>query len=279
MDAADPAFAALNRAFPPLRAFAREALPGTLTTPDALDAATPLLRQIRLLVRQQELRGLVHDLDPTVEHLAQVAEGSPKTFSLVRRFASCFNEVIIPWQNMTVPAQGHPAVGRVYEETGYGLVGIAGESRSGDANGQYIRTNAGGGTNTVFAPNPEGTGDLVGVTPFEILNSEPSINDSVKPKHNPHAPCERQEPPNLGTSLGGAPEQGTVSGTALPLGLTKQLDEFERLVGQLGTAQEALEEDPSARAKRDESTALEEYNEYLERYPDEARNSLFGGDG
>ncbi len=185
MDAADPAFAALNRAFPPLRAFAREALPGTRTAPEALDAATPLLRQVRLLVREQELRGLVHDLDPTVEHLAEVAEGSPKTFNLVRTFASCFNEVIIPWQNMTVPARGHPATGRVYQETAYGLVGIAGESRSGDANGQYIRTNAGGGTNTVVAPNPEGPGQLAGLTPFPILNSEPSINDSVKPKFEP----------------------------------------------------------------------------------------------
>ena len=34
----------------------------------------------------------------------------------------------------------------------FGLVGIAGESRSGDANGQYIRVGAGGGTNTITTP-------------------------------------------------------------------------------------------------------------------------------
>jgi phospholipid/cholesterol/gamma-HCH transport system substrate-binding protein len=278
MDAADPAFAALNRSFPPLRAFAREALPGTRTTPEALDAATPFLRQLRLLVREQELRGLVHDLDPTVEHLAEVAEGSPKTFSLIRRFSSCFNEVVIPWQNMTVPAQGHPAVGRVYQEAAYSLVGIAGESRSGDANGQYIRTNGGGGTNTVLAPNPEGPDQLAGVTPFPILNSEPSINDSVKPKFEPKAPCERQDPPNLGTRLGGAPTQLGPAGGGMPLPLREQVDEFERLITELSEAEEAVDEQPSRRAGSERDAALEDYIEYMEEYPGEVRESL-GGDG
>ena len=278
MDAADPAFAALNRAFPPLRAFAREALPGTRTTPEALDAATPLLRQVRLLVRKQELRGLVHDLDPTVEHLAEVAEGSPQTFSLIRRFTSCFNEVIIPWQNLTVPAQGHPATGRVYQEAAYSLVGIAGESRSGDANGQYIRTNGGGGTNTVIAPNPEGPGPLAGVTPFPILNSEPSINDSVKPKFNPKAPCEEQEPPNLATALGGAPEQPGPAGGGLPLPIRQQFDEFEQVITELTEAEEAVEDQPSQRSRSQRDTALEDYIEFMEEYPDEVREGL-GGDG
>jgi phospholipid/cholesterol/gamma-HCH transport system substrate-binding protein len=278
MDAADPAFAALNRSFPPLRAFAREALPGTRSTPEALDAAIPLLRQVRLLMRERELRGLVSDLDPTVEHLAEVAEGSPKTFSLIRRFASCFNEVIIPWQNMTVPAQGHPATGRVYQEAAYGLVGTAGESRSGDANGAYIRTNGGGGTNTVLAPNPEGTGQLAGVTPFPILNSEPSINDSVKPKFDPNQPCERQDPPNLGTRLGGAPEQPGTAGGGLPPPLRDQFEEFERVITELTEAEEALEDEPSPRSRSDRRGAMEEYLQFMEEYPDEVRDSL-GGEG
>jgi phospholipid/cholesterol/gamma-HCH transport system substrate-binding protein len=279
MDAADPAFAALNRAFPPLRAFAREALPGTRTTPEALDAATPLLRQVRLLVSKRELRGLVHDLDPTVENLAHVAEGSPTTFNRIRAFSSCFNEVVIPWQNMTVPAQGHPATGRVYQEAAYSLVGIAGESRSGDANGQYIRTQASGGTNTVTAPNPEGGADLVGVTPFPILNSEPSINDSVKPKFERKERCERQEPPNLGTRAGGAPTQGSLPSSSSPPALVRQFDEFERLVRQIGDAQEELADNPNARSRSSHNTAIEEYNEFLEEYEGNVKRALAGGDG
>lgn len=279
-DAGQPAFAALNRAFPPLRAFAREALPGTRTTPEALAAATPLLRQLRLLASKRELRGLAQDLDPTVEALAEVAEGSPKTFNLVRPLASCFNEVVIPWQNMTIPSPpGYPhhATGRVYQEAAYSLVGIAGESRSGDANGQYIRTHGGGGTNTVVAPNPEGTGDLVGVTPFEILNSAPAVNGTVKPKHEPDEPCERQEPPDLASALGGAPEQPGTLGTSLPDEFAATLEEYERLVMELGEAQAASEENPSARSRAQERSAVEEYSDFLERYPDEAREALMGG--
>ncbi len=283
---ADTALPALNRSFPPLRAFAREALPGTLTTPDALDAATPLLRQVRLLMSERELRGLVHDLDPTVEHLAEVAEGSPETFDKVRLFSSCFNEVLIPWQNMTVPATGHPAVGRVYQEAAYSLVGIAGESRSGDANGQYIRTLGGGGVNTVtpgtpanvvFAPDPEGGPDLVGSIPFNILNSEPSINDSVKPKFEPSQPCEEQEPPNLGTRLGGAPSQETTSTGALPLPFEETMDEFEQLVTDLGETQEATAEHSTERTRNDERDAIDAWSEFLEEYPDRATDALTGG--
>ncbi|HEX6115966.1 MAG TPA: MlaD family protein [Solirubrobacterales bacterium] len=286
---ADTALPALNRSFPPLRAFAREALPGTLTAPDALDAATPLLRQVRLLVSERELRGLVHDLDPTVEHLAQVSEGSPETFNKLRTFASCFNEVLIPWQNMTVPAQGQPAVGRVYQEAAYSLVGIAGESRSGDANGQYIRTLGGGGINTlntgastqniIFSPNPAGGTDLVGLVPFPILGAEPSINDSVKPKFVTNEACERQEPPNLATAAGGTPEQQPVGGGGLPLPFTKLMDEFQTVATDLGAAQEASAKHSTTKTRNAESDALDAWIEFSEQYTDRATDALTGGGG
>ena len=50
LQAAKPAFANLNAAFPPLRAFAREALPGVRSTPATLRAATPFINQVRALV-------------------------------------------------------------------------------------------------------------------------------------------------------------------------------------------------------------------------------------
>jgi phospholipid/cholesterol/gamma-HCH transport system substrate-binding protein len=287
----DTAFAALNRAFPPLRAFAREMLPGTRTAPEALDAATPLLRQVRLLMSERELRGLVHDLDPTVEHLAQVSEGSPATFSRVRTFSSCFNEVLIPWQNMTVPSQGQPAAGRVYQEAAYGLVGISGESRSGDANGQYIRTLGGGGINTlttdattqqfIFAPNPEGGPELVGLVPFPILGAEPSINDSIKPKFVTDERCETQEPPNLATAAGGTPEQTPVGGVGgLPLPFTELMDEFQTIATDLGAAQEATaSKDVTKEDRRAEAEALDAWIEFSEQYSNRATDALTGGSG
>ena len=215
--AAQPAFAKLNAAFPPLRAFAREALPGVRSTPATLDAATPFVQQVRLLVSERELRGLTADLRPTIPQLAQLTDRSIPFFDQTRALASCFNQVVIPWSEDTVqpvdPTNQYPhdPVGRVFEETAYGLEGIASESRSGDANGQYIRVAAGGGLNTVKIPNSipaaNGTGleDAVGLTPFPILGSMPKITDSAKTPFKPNKPCERQDPPNLQGGLGSAP--------------------------------------------------------------------------
>ena len=65
--------------------------------------------------------------------------------------------MVIPWSNTRVPNNdSDPAAAKVYQETAYGLTGVAGESRSGDANGQEFRVLGGGGTNTI-APFPSRT--------------------------------------------------------------------------------------------------------------------------
>ncbi len=185
---------------------------------------------------QRELRGLSQDLRQTIPSLTKLSHRSIPFLNQSRALSSCFNQVIIPWSNSSVPdpnfppatvtdgAGKHPAT--VAEETGYGLVGIGGESRSGDANGQYIRVEAGGGVNTPVLPGPingtvgrviEGarpqsqTVPFVGYAESQILGSQPNLafgnEDSAKTPFRPDAPCERQEPPNLATSAGPAPQQ------------------------------------------------------------------------
>jgi phospholipid/cholesterol/gamma-HCH transport system substrate-binding protein len=231
--AGKPALLHLNQSFPPLRAFAREVLPGVRSTPETLDAATPFLHQVRGLVSKPELRGLTHDLRPTIPRLTKLSARTIPFLHQSRALSSCFNEVINPWSNDTVkPPPGYPAAlapsGNVYQETGYGLEGVSGESRSGDANGQYIRVEAGGGANTlvvppgfadkVFQSNPASqTVPFFGFAEHGILNSTPSLSpgaeDSLKTPFRPDAPCERQAPPDLGSTLGGAPPQATLSST------------------------------------------------------------------
>ncbi len=228
LSASRPAFANLNSSFPALRAFAREALPGVRSTPETLAAATPFVSQIRALVSERELRGLVADLRPTIPKLAKLADSSVDFLDQSRALASCFNEVVIPWSEDTVQPvdpEGqypHDPVGRVFEETAYGLSGIASESRSGDANGQYIRVQAGGGTNTVVVPNalpnPSGTGlqQAVGLSQLPILGAMPRIEDSAKTPFRPDVACETQEQPNLQGGLGGPPQTGSAP-SASPL--------------------------------------------------------------
>jgi phospholipid/cholesterol/gamma-HCH transport system substrate-binding protein len=234
LDAARPAFANLNDAFPPLRAFAREALPGVRSTGPMIDASIPFIDQLRHLVSKPELRGLVHDLRPTIPDLAKLSKRSIPFLNQSRALSSCFNEVIIPWSNDTVDPQdpayssnAHLAPhGTVAEETAYGLLGIGGESQGGDANGQTIRVEAGGGPNTVVMP---GTGtefgeQAAGIAPGQILGAMPKVfpssgntstADSVQPPLNPKAPCERQQPPDLGALGGPGPSGQQTMSTAV----------------------------------------------------------------
>src|SRR5262249_11390876 len=65
-----PALAAVNRALPPTEALARALIPGVRTAGPAIDVSLPFITQLNDLVQPSELRGLVHDLAPTIPALA-----------------------------------------------------------------------------------------------------------------------------------------------------------------------------------------------------------------
>jgi phospholipid/cholesterol/gamma-HCH transport system substrate-binding protein len=209
-----PTLFKLNRDFPALRAFAREALPGVKASNAALDSANPWIGQLRQLVSREELRGLVKDLGPTVPDLAALSHDTLPFLEEGRALASCFNNVVIPWSNTPIPnvngpsdSDSDPPAAKVYQETAYGFSGVAGESRSGDANGQEFRVLGGGGSNTI-APftTPDLSGQVTGVAPFAFLGSQPAKQSSAKTPFRPDVPCETQDPPDLRAgALGPAP--------------------------------------------------------------------------
>jgi phospholipid/cholesterol/gamma-HCH transport system substrate-binding protein len=198
-----PALAKLNTAFPQLRAFSRELLPGVRAANKALDDATPWIGQLRALVSPNELRGLVADLRPTIPELARLASASLPFLEESRALSSCFNEVIIPWGNTPVPSAEDPTTvpdDPVYKQTGYSLVGVGGESRSGDAQGQWFRVLGAGGTNTVSFETPDlPGGESAGVAQFDPEGVQPAKQSAAKTPFRPDQPCENQEVPNLNT--------------------------------------------------------------------------------
>jgi ABC-type transporter Mla subunit MlaD len=246
--AAEPALANLNASFPPLRAFAREALPGVRSTPETLEVATPFISQLRRLVSEQELRGLVNDLRPAIPELANLSSETVPFLEEGRALASCFNEVIIPWSNDSVEAVDpaglypHDAAGRVFEETGYVLTGLTGIGRNGDANGQWGRVLGQSGTNLITFPGAGGEPGEFALSPFPILGAMPGKGSSAKTRFTAENPCERQEPPNLQAALGNGPQQQTLSASSL-----RTLDEdkaaaLERLTGRIEAAGESDDE-------------------------------------
>jgi phospholipid/cholesterol/gamma-HCH transport system substrate-binding protein len=285
LQAAGPAFRNLNASFPPLRAFAREALPGVRSTAPTLDAATPFLHQARRLASKRELRGLAADLRPTIPRLAKLARRTLPFLDQSRALSSCFNEVVIPWSNDQISVTGgdypHPAQGPVYKETGYGLVGIGGESRSGDANGQYIRVLGGGGSNTVSAGPNSSQEEAFGVVPFDLLGSAPNISDSRKTPFEPTDPCERQEPPNLASSMGPAPEQSGDGSGPLPLPIAKANDTYVEWADEITRAAELYQQGDDKQARGTQRAASREYGKFLEQeWPQlQRRISELGGGG
>ena len=202
-----PALFKLNQDFPALRAFAREALPGAKAANKALDYANPWIGQLRQLISKNELRGLVEDLRPTVPDLAALANASLPFLEQSRALASCFNNVVIPWSNTPIPNNdSDPAAAKVYQETAYGLSGVAGESRSGDANGQEFRVLGGGGPNTI-APfsTPDLAAPLTGVAPYSFMGSQPAKQSAAKTPFRTDVACETQDPPDLHSEIGPAP--------------------------------------------------------------------------
>jgi phospholipid/cholesterol/gamma-HCH transport system substrate-binding protein len=239
--AARPAFANLNAAFPPLRSFAREALPGVRSLGPTVTAATPFARQLRQLASRRELGGLATDLRPTVPRLARLSRSGAGLLEQGRALSSCLNHVVIPWSNDVVDGGAgypHPAVGPVYKETGYGLTGLAGESRSGDANGQTIRLNAGSGTNVV-ATDPEGAAEpFFGLTPLPLLGAMPSIESSAKTPFRPGRPCENQDPPDLSAVAAAPPvTAGAAEAAAAPIRAMER--ELSTLLGDAADSPES----------------------------------------
>ncbi|MEA2210568.1 MAG: phospholipid/cholesterol/gamma-HCH transport system substrate-binding protein [Solirubrobacteraceae bacterium] len=195
LSTAMPAFRALNAAFPPLRSFAKALIPGVKTTPLTVDKSLPFITQLRLLVQPSELRGLTHDLRPTVPALAHLTQRTiPLMKNQVRPFASCVANVIYPWSQLTLhdshfnASNGFPAR-KVYVEAVDFLPGLAGESRDFDANGPYIRILGNGGTLT-YSLSP----GFFGQSLFPLSSSEPVLPPGGKrPPYQENVPCETQK--------------------------------------------------------------------------------------
>jgi hypothetical protein len=172
----------------------------------AINAAIPLANQSRLLVSRPELRGLVADLRPTVPALEKLTKGSLDLFPQVRLASSCANEVLLPWTNLTVPDTHFKPQGNVASESVKWLPGVAGESRSGDANGQWFRVGVGGGPQMIGFG-----GGLFGTALFPIQGTQPTVPNKPPPL-KPDVPCETQEVPNLAAETSKPPpKQQTAS--------------------------------------------------------------------
>ena len=148
--------------------------------------STPACRscaQARGLVSQPELRGLAADLRPTVP-----GAGPPQRSERPALPAGA--------RGLELPEQGDPARGRrtsspdpqlpgagrhtVYQEPCAACPGLAGESRSGDANGQWFRVLPGNGANIYNLTGLRGAGGVFGTTALPDPGRQPAQAEAAR---------------------------------------------------------------------------------------------------
>jgi phospholipid/cholesterol/gamma-HCH transport system substrate-binding protein len=147
-------------------------------------------------VSAPELRGLARDLRPAAPALARLTARTPGLLEQVRAAAGCENDVLHPWANDKLEDPNFPATGRVYEEAPKPLPGLAGESRNGDANGQWVHVLTSAGDRTISLGN-----GMFAQALFPILGTNPP-KPSARPPLRADVPCETQERPDLRTRVG-----------------------------------------------------------------------------
>jgi virulence factor Mce-like protein len=151
LEQANPALDNLNAAFPPTRAFAREILPGVRETPATIEASFPWIEQVRLLVSPAELQGLVNDLRPAIDDLAQLTDDTVELLPKVNNASRCFIENVLPTGDIVIDVPNYPHETGVenYKEFWQSQVALSGESQNFDGNGGYTRFQPGGGQQTL----------------------------------------------------------------------------------------------------------------------------------
>jgi hypothetical protein len=218
-----PALVSLNNMLPSLRAFARDALPGTISSGPTIDASMPFITQARLLVRPQELRGLARDLRFAIPDLARVNHATIPLLNQQRSLSACQNTVLNPFSKTPIddpdfankPGYDGGQTGQpFYKEAPRGLVGLAGESRTGDSNSPMFHVQLGSGPQNVILRS-EGT-PFVSQTSTATEGVRP-VKPNKRPDFRPGTPCETQEPPDLHAAGGSPDETVTAGGTPVPV--------------------------------------------------------------
>src|SRR3954453_1277517 len=176
---AQPALASLNNALPTLRAFSKDALPGTRSSVPALDASQPFIHQARLLVRRQELGGTAAALRKYIPSLVRLNERSVPLSSEARQLSACTNKVLVPFEHTKIPdVDDHDNTDQdVRYQLQRGFPGLSGESRLSDGNTQFF----------------PGSGVP---SPMKVQPAPPTNIDQPPPRR-PDIPCETQQTPDL----------------------------------------------------------------------------------
>jgi phospholipid/cholesterol/gamma-HCH transport system substrate-binding protein len=211
LENANAAFASLNAAFPPTRAFAKEILPGVRETPATIEASFPWIAQTRKLVSNAELGGLVKQLSPATADLARLTDRAIVLLPQTTLASRCARQVILPTGDVEIKDEFATGAAN-YKEFWWTMVALSGESQNFDGNGTYVRFQPGGGDQAIsLGSQSSPTGEVFGNNVGVPLGNRP-FYPGKRPPYRPDVPCYTNKLPNLN----GPAAAKTASTTATP---------------------------------------------------------------
>jgi phospholipid/cholesterol/gamma-HCH transport system substrate-binding protein len=194
----------LNRALPPLRAYAIELRPAVAELPGLIAAGRPWLAQARPLLSGREAGGTAKLLAEATPGLAGAAQaGRASTIPQVNRLSLCTTKVLVPTGNQTV-ADRFSTGGPNYREFLYVLADFAGSAQNFDGNGHFLRIQPGGGDKLVKIENPQGQFSVDkqdwGYSAVLPIGVQPQLGG--RPPKKPEVRCSTNPAPDVNGPLG-----------------------------------------------------------------------------
>lgn len=188
LESAEPSLLHLDAALPPLRRFAIALEPGVAELPDTIEAGTPWLREMLVLLRDRNLGGLARELERGAPATARTFATTAPLLDEISLLSRCVTDSLDP--TLDTPITVDPNVGAGDQQPSYldfldAAVNSSGEGQTLDGNGIFLRAQAGGGDVEVFSPYPNASAPtnqaVFGNTIDAPAGSQPVLPDRAPP--------------------------------------------------------------------------------------------------
>jgi phospholipid/cholesterol/gamma-HCH transport system substrate-binding protein len=213
---ASQAFAELDASLPGTRQFARNLAGSLPELPATVAASKPWLTQLTKLLGEDELGGLLDQLQPATSDLAQLGHATRTWLPHIDEFNRCVTNVILPTGNLKVDDGPLSANTENYKEFWHAMVGQAAEGQGFDGNGSYLRLQAAGGGTTIRTGKTNYTGEaMIGLPTLPPLRTRPAYGNQLPPLVR-SVPCSSSPVPDVNDASSTGAADGSRPNAAAP---------------------------------------------------------------
>jgi phospholipid/cholesterol/gamma-HCH transport system substrate-binding protein len=204
----------LDAAFPSVRAFSTDILPGVKNTPQTVAATLPWIAQVESSLAPNELGGVAKGLEAATPQVAAL-EGEQIPFQQqTELFNKCLTNVFYPAGNTKLQDGSATSGVEDYKEFWYAMTGLAGIGQTFDGNGTMGRFLVGSGGPTIKSAAASVVGTNIKGLPLLAHSSlapegtRPAF-PSTEPPYKPLVPCYTQTLPEFNGPLSQGPADGS----------------------------------------------------------------------